>query len=190
MKVAITDPALPSRLTQVLADEGVVVMPCDTIYGIVGIAPASEARIRAIKGREQKSFLQLIVSAEWLNRFSDLELPEALTALWPGPLTLILPARSSPATVALRVPDDSLLRELMQELDRPLFSTSVNRSGEQPLWRIADIAEAFESSVDLLVDAGDLQDRLPSTILDVTSRPYRILRQGALEVPPALLEAQ
>jgi L-threonylcarbamoyladenylate synthase len=187
MKVAVTDPALPSRLTEVLGGGGVVVMPCDTIYGIVGIAPASEERIRAIKGREQKSFLQLIVSAGWLNRFSDLELPEALTALWPGPLTLILPARCSPATVALRVPDDSLLRELLQELDRPLFSTSVNRSGEPPLWRIADIVEAFEGSVDLLVDAGDLEGRLPSTILDVTSRPFRILRQGALELPPELL---
>jgi L-threonylcarbamoyladenylate synthase len=187
MRVAVTDPALPSRALEVLAGKGVVIMPCDTIYGIVGLAPASEARIRALKGREQKSFLQLIASADWLARFSDLQLPTGLAALWPGPLTLIVPARSAPGTVALRVPDDPLLRKLLQELDQPLYSTSVNRSGEPPLWRIPDIAEAFEELVDLLVDAGDLEGRLASTILDVTARPFRILRQGALEVPPELL---
>jgi L-threonylcarbamoyladenylate synthase len=188
MRVAVTDPALPSRLLEVLAGGGVVIMPCDTIYGIVGVAPASEERIRALKGREQKSFLQLIASADWLSRFSDLELPQGLSTFWPGPLTLIVPARGSSGTVALRVPDDPLLRELLQELDRPLYSTSVNRSGEPALWRIEDIAAAFESSLDLLVDAGDLEGRLPSTILDLTSSPIRILRQGALQVPQELLK--
>lgn len=188
MKIAVTDPALPMRLAEILAGGGVVVMPCDTIYGIVGAAPDSEERIRSIKGREGKQFLQLIASAEWVNRFSDLKLPEQLAALWPGPLTLILPARGKPDTVALRVPDDPLLRGLLQELDRPLFSTSVNRSGESPLWRFAEIAECFEHSVDLLIDAGDLEGRLPSTILDVASRPFRLLRPGALEVPPELLK--
>lgn len=188
MKIAVTDPALPMRLAEVLTGGGVVIMPCDTIYGIVGLAPDSEERLRAIKGREAKRFLQLIASQEWVSRFSDMKLPEALAALWPGPLTLILPARREPATVALRVPDDPLLRGLLQELDRPLFSTSVNRSGEPPLWRFADIAEGFEQSVDLLVDAGDLEGRLASTILDVTSRPFRVLRPGALQVPPELLK--
>jgi L-threonylcarbamoyladenylate synthase len=188
MRIAVTDPALPSRLLEVLAGGGVVIMPCDTIYGIVGIAPASEPRIRALKSREQKSFLQLIASADWLSRFSDIELAQGLSALWPGPLTLIVPARGSSRTVALRVPDDPLLRELLQELDRPLYSTSVNRSGEPALWRIEDIAAAFESSIDLLVDAGDLEGRLPSTILDLTSSPFRILRQGALQVPQELLK--
>jgi L-threonylcarbamoyladenylate synthase len=187
MRVAVTDPTLPSRALEVLAGGGVVIMPCDTIYGIVGVAPASEVRIRLLKGREQKSFLQLIASADWLSRFTDLRLPKALEALWPGPLTLIVPARSAAGTLALRVPDDPLLRELLQELQQPLYSTSVNRTGEPPLWRIPDIAEAFEELVDLVVDAGDLQGRLPSTILDVTARPFRILRQGALEVPQELL---
>ena len=187
MRVAVTDPALPSRLLEALAGGGIVIMPCDTIYGIVGVAPASGERIRALKGREQKAFLQLIASAEWLSRFSDLCIPPGLSALWPGPLTLIVPARGSSETVALRVPDAPLLRELLQELDRPLYSTSVNRSGEPALWRIEDIAAAFESSIDLLVDAGDLEGRLPSTILDVTASPFRILRQGALDIPPELL---
>jgi L-threonylcarbamoyladenylate synthase len=187
MKVAVTDPGLPSRLLEVLAGGGVVIMPCDTIYGIVGVAPASGERIRALKGREQKAFLQLIASAEWLNRFSDLRLPPGLSALWPGALTLIVPARDCSETVALRVPDDPLLRELLQELDRPLYSTSVNRSGEPALWRIEEIAAAFESSIELLVDAGDLEGRLPSTILDVTASPFRLLRQGALDIPPELL---
>jgi len=89
--------------------------------------------------------------------------------------------------VALRVPADPRLRSLLERLDRPLYSTSVNRSGQPALWRVADILGEFEAAVDLVVDAGDLPGRLPSTIVDVSRRPFRILRQGALSIPPEAL---
>lgn len=185
MRIRFEQPRLKGRLRRALAEGGVVIMPCDTIYGLVGAAPASERRIRTLKGREEKAFLQLIPAAEWLPRFTAAELPEPLRPYWPGPLTVIFP--TSTGTVALRVPDDRRLRALMLELDQPLYSTSVNRSGEPALWRIDDIVREFGPSVDLVVDAGDLPARLPSTILDVTRRPYRVLRQGALRLPEALL---
>jgi L-threonylcarbamoyladenylate synthase len=163
----------------------VAIMPCDTIYGLVGAAPGAEARLRVLKGREEKSFLQLIASADWLPRFGALALPEKLAGYWPGPLTLVFPLERG--SVALRVPADPGLRELLQRLDCPLFSTSVNRSGQPALWRIADILAEFEARVDLVVDAGDLPGRLPSTIVDLSRRPFRVLRQGALSLPPEAL---
>jgi len=63
----------------------------------------------------------------------------------------------------------------------------VNRSGQPALWRIADILEQFEGAVDLVVDAGDLLERLPSTIVDASRRPFRVLRRGALELPEKAL---
>jgi len=90
-------------------------------------------------------------------------------------------------SVALRVPADPRLRLLLQRLDRPLYSTSVNRSGQPALWRITDILGEFETGVDLVVDAGDLPGRLPSTIVDVSQHPFRVLRQGALSIPPEAL---
>ena len=185
MRIGAAEPGLAARLAELLAAGGVAIMPCDTIYGIVGPAPASEARLRELKGRGEKSFLQLIAGPDWLARFGQLRLPESLAAYWPGPLTLIFPAGQD--SVALRVPADPRLRALLERLDRPLYSTSVNRSGQPALWRIADIVEQFEAVVDLVVDAGDLPGRLPSTIVDVSQRPFRVLRQGALSIPPEAL---
>ena len=186
MKIDAAEPGLTGRLADCLSAGGVVIMPCDTIYGIVGPAPASQDRIRELKGRGEKSFLQLIAGPHWLPRFAVPAVPDRLSGYWPGPLTLIFP--TGQGSVALRVPADPLLRLLLERLDGPLFSTSVNRSGQPALWRIADILGEFETGVDLVVDAGDLPGRLPSTIVDVSQRPFRVLRQGALSIPPEALQ--
>jgi len=185
MRVGDSEPRVAERLARLLAAGGVAIMPCDTIYGIVGAVPESEARIRGLKGRAEKSFLQLIGGAGWLARFGALTLPEALAGYWPGPLTIIFPVAGG--SVALRVPSDPLLRDLLERLDRPLYSTSVNRSGQPALWRVAEILEQFEAAVDLVVDAGDLPGRQASTIVDVGRHPFQVLRQGSLELPEEAL---
>jgi L-threonylcarbamoyladenylate synthase len=158
-------------------------MPCDTIYGLVGSAPDTEARIRAIKGRgEDKPFLQLVADRSWVARVSPSEVPASLATHWPGPLTVILPALDG-GTVAVRVPDSAFLRGILEAVGRPLLSTSVNRAGKPALWKIGEIVKEFESEVDLVIDGGDLPGVRPSTIVDATVVPYRVVRQGALELP-------
>jgi L-threonylcarbamoyladenylate synthase len=181
-------PELLQELSRFLRGGGVAIIPCDTMYGIVGTAPGSEDRILQVKGRgEDKPFLQLIPDASWVSRVSDFSIPAALAGHWPGPLTIVIPAYAS-KTVALRVPDSPFLRDLISGLDRPIYSTSVNRAGNPPLWRIREIASEFERDVDLIVDAGDLPGSRPSTIVDATFRPFRVTRQGALEISPQELE--
>jgi L-threonylcarbamoyladenylate synthase len=187
VRLAIDEPKLFDVLVEVLQGGGVVVMPCDTIYGLVGIAPQTEAKIRDLKGRGEKSFLRLIPDLKWLARYTARDLPPELGSYWPGALTVIFPAKE-PGTVALRIPDDPLLLRVMGRLDRALFSTSVNPSGKPALWRIRDICSAFESRVDLVVDAGDRPEFVPSTIVDVTSKPFRLLRRGAVELPGELFK--
>ncbi len=175
-------------LAENLSAGGIVIMPCDTIYGIVGRVPDTEARIRAAKGRgETNPFLMLIASQLEVERFSNLSIDPRVASLWPGPLTLVVPARHG-GTVAVRVPGDKFVLKLLAEVGFPLYSTSANRSGEPPLDKIEKIIAEFESRVDLIVDAGNFTGRKPSTILDVSAKPYRILRQGACEVPDALLK--
>ncbi len=189
MKLEIDDPKLLETLVDVLDSNGVVVMPCDTIYGLVGVAPGTEDKIRSLKGRQEKSFLRLIPDLRWLPRFTDSVLPEKLKAYWPGALTVIFPTGQKHAgTVALRIPDDALLLRVMERLGKPLFSTSVNSSGQPALWRIREIMSAFEARVDLIVAAGDRPEGIPSTIIDITGRPYRLLRRGAVEIPNGLLK--
>ena len=123
MRVEIDDPRLLDTLVEALQSGAVVIMPCDTIYGFVGIAPETEGKIRELKGRQGKSFLRLIPHVQWLPRYSSRDLPSELKSYWPGALTIIFPAKKK-GTVALRIPDDPLLLQVMRRLGKALFSTS------------------------------------------------------------------
>ena len=150
------------------------------MYGLVGVAPETGERIRDIKGRgEDKPFLRLLPDPSWVVKFSSLAVPERLLKYWPGPLTLVFPAIAG-GTVALRVPDSRFLGELLDAVGKPLYSTSVNRAGAAPLRTVEEMRREFEDVVDLIYDSGDLPPGLPSTLVDVTSRPCKVLRPGAL----------
>jgi L-threonylcarbamoyladenylate synthase len=165
----------------------IVVMACDTIYGIVGRVPDTDGSIRRIKGRgETQPFLQLLSDSTAIES-SGAILPQSdILTLWPGPFTFIFLMKDG-GTTAFRVPEDSSLRSLIREVASPLYSTSVNRTGEPPLYDPADIESEFGNALALVEDSGRLQGRQPSTVVDLTVRPYRILRQGAGVVPERFL---
>lgn len=186
MVLARNDPNVRVRLLDTLEHDRVAIFPCDTIYGFVGRAPQTEAAIRHIKGRgETNPFLMLVGSIEQARSLSGRELDERVASLWPAPLTVVL--KTAGGTAAVRLPADPFLTGIISSLGSPIFSTSVNRSGSAPLWRISEIIQEFDRDVDLIVDAGDRPAGLPSTILDISGSPYRILRQGAFQVPAILL---
>lgn len=175
------DPRSVRQLVRCIRGGGVAVSPCDTIYGIVGKAPETEHRIRTLKGRgEAKPFIVLEPTVDEVTRAAVEGIPDSLLALWPGPLTLIV--RTKDGTTGYRVPSDPWLNGVLRQTG-PVYSTSVNFSGGPSLWRIADIVARFESLVDLIVDGGNLQNRIPSTILDISVSPYKLLRKGALPLP-------
>jgi L-threonylcarbamoyladenylate synthase len=178
------DPGLFAALLPVLRKNLPVILPCDTIYGIVGAAPGAETRIRALKGRtEHKPFLELIPDAALLADYTTQTVPARILAYWPGPLTIIVRRKGLRGNVALRVPQDEFLIRLLTKLGGPLYSTSVNESGRTFLRRIAEIVSAFEKKVEIIVDGGDLPDALPSTIVDLTASSFRLVRQGAAVLP-------
>jgi L-threonylcarbamoyladenylate synthase len=188
MVVRADDPGALAALVDILARGGVAVAPGDTMYGLVGIAPESEARLRRVKGRaEDKPFLLLVADSSWISRFTDMPIPQKLARHWPGPLTIVVPARAG-GTVAVRVPDSPFLHDLLAAIGKPLYSTSVNRAGAPPLQTVEAMRRELESDVDLIFDAGDLPPGAPSTLLDITEKPYRVLRQGALSIPPEDLQ--
>jgi L-threonylcarbamoyladenylate synthase len=186
--IGADNPGVLETVFGVLAARGIAILPCDTMYGIVGAVPESEHRIRVVKGRgEDKPFLQLIADVSWIRSFSDTLISPKLLKYWPGPLTIVIRRRSGD-TLAVRVPDSPLLTKLIKSLGKAIYSTSVNRAGEPPLRRIGEIRAEFEDDVDLIVDGGDLPESSASTIVDLSRRPAKILRQGSLIVTPADLE--
>ena len=183
MVLTAADPQSFPTLVRILAGGGVVIAPGDTMYGLVGVVPDAELRLRSVKGRgEEKPFLRLIADASWIQRISDVPMPARLARYWPGALTLVFPARGG-GTAALRAPDHRFLQELLRALDKPLYSTSVNRAGAEPLRTVEEMRRELEQEVDAIFDAGDQAPGAPSTLLDITRRPFAVLRQGSVRVP-------
>lgn len=196
------------RVANVLTEGGIVIIPTDTVYGFSGIVneydtdktaltdkvtgtlkEQTDARIRAIKGRsETKPLIQLIAKPEDIRQYTDDEIPQSLLDKWPGALTIIvhlkkeLPLAAVQPTVAFRCPGDEWLRLIISSVNKPIYSTSVNRSG-QPVLDTADaIIKEFGSEVDLIVDDGDKKGALPSTLVSIENGEVKVLRQGSVQV--------
>lgn len=185
------------RLAEILRSGGIMVLPTDTIYGLHCISSSGPAvdRIMRLKGRTGRSaFILLVSNMEMADRFVEDwpgESRELLERSWPAPLTAVLPAggRVSPGLapdgrVALRIPALSPLRRLIEQTGAPLISTSVNISGKKPLSRIKDIIRDFPG-LDAYISRMGRPCSLPTTVVDFSAAPFKILRQGGhvLKVP-------
>ena len=171
-----TDDAALAAIADVLARGGIALLPTDTIYGLHALAGSDAAvvRIAELKGRpDDKPFVVIAASADHLRMFGA-DVPAALDALWPAPLTAIM--RRGEGTVAARVPDLDWLRALLAKTG-PLVSTSANRAGEPPISAIVELANEVAAGVDAAIDTGR-RDGKPSTIVDFTSSSPRLVREG------------
>lgn len=162
----------------------VIIVPTDTVYGFSGIVDDkynTAEIIRNIKGRsESKSFIQLIANPEDIKKYTNDFIPQKLLSLWPGPLTIIVNSSKSNETIAFRCPGDKWIRDIIQETGKPIFSTSVNRSGEMILDTESSIINEFEKSVDFIVLDGNKKNSLPSTIIKLIDNKWTVMRQGAV----------
>jgi len=186
---------------KLVRDGGIIVYPTETFYGIGG-SPFMEAvadRVYAVKGRDFGKPLPLIAADRSAAREATGPWPFSADYLadrfWPGPLSLLLPAlESCPAAlhagtgqVALRVSSHPTARALAAASGGGLIATSANLSGKPPASRIEDLDPAVANRVDGVLDAGPLPGGLPSTLVDVSVWPPRLVRSGA--VPWEAVEA-
>jgi tRNA threonylcarbamoyl adenosine modification protein (Sua5/YciO/YrdC/YwlC family) len=176
-----------------------VVMPTDTVYGIAADAFDATAvqRLLDAKGRGRSSPPPVLVpTLATLDALAH-TVPDAVLVLtrelWPGPLTIVLPAQPSlvwdlgetNGTVALRMPDQRIALELLADTG-PLAVSSANRTGRPPATTAQQALDELGESVAVYLDAGPTPGATPSTILDATALaagtgPLTILRLGALD---------
>lgn len=178
----------------VLAAGGLVACPTETFYALAADArnEAALARLLAVKQRPStKPLLVLIADRAMLTKVAAAipPLAEALMArFWPGPLTLILPARpdlplpltGGSGTIGVRQPGLALTRRLLEIFGGPITGTSANLSGQEPLLTAKQVQAALGAKIDLIVADGPCPGGLPSTIVDVAQAPGRVLRPGAI----------
>ena len=184
---------LSRQVASVLQRSGLVAIPTETFYGL-GVNPFDARavdRLRAVKGREDaKPFLVLVASINDLSAFVEHVPPAAsllIEGFWPGPLTILFPARASlphaltagTGLVGMRVSSCRPLCELLTRVG-PLTGTSANRAGAAPARTAEAVQQALGDAVDLILDAGPTPGGLPSTVVDA-HHSLRIVREGAIE---------
>ena len=188
-----------SRAIQALHAGGVVILPTETLYGLSCRAddPSALERIARIKRMPSvREFVALIDGLARLTpRLSPRQDPRSLAWLqriWPAPLSCVLALRAPAAwgrpragdvDAALRVPASPWLCALLAELQEPLVSTSANRSGQPPLASIPQLVRELGTEVDLILEDPELAGAgSPSTLVDATAWPPRLLRAGSWDV--------
>lgn len=168
--------------------------PTETYYGLGALARDADAVARLVraKGRPDGKPLPLVAADVAAVREVAILGPRAArlaARFWPGPLTLVLPARAGlPAaitagtgTVGVRVPGSDVARALAREAGGAIVSTSANASGEQPAARAEDLAPELRDRIDLVLDAGPSPGAAPSTVVAVDERGgVRLLRAGVV----------
>ena len=176
-------------------DQGAVIgVPTDTVYGLVCLCRDAAAidRLFAVKERpSHKALPVLLGDAEQVRavvRGAGGPVAQALIErYWPGPLTLVLPARShlpvaliaGGETVGVRVPAQPFLRALARRVG-PLASSSANRSGAPPCATPAAALAQLDGRIPLLIDAGPSPLAQASTVLDLSAPQPRLLREGPI----------
>jgi len=195
------DPKTPAIAANIIMQGGLVAIPTETVYGLGanGLDESAVAKIFEAKGRPQDNPLILHISGpEQIELFCH-HIPQAAYDLaekfWPGPLTMVLPARSNVPrrttagldTVGIRCPDSDVTREIIRLSGVPLAAPSANISGKPSTTTAKHVKYDHDGRIDAIVDGGSCRVGVESTIIDLSGERPRLLRPGGIS-PEQLAE--
>ena len=191
----------PAVAAEIIKNGELVAIPTETVYGLGanGLNPEAVAKIFKAKGRPQDNPLILhIADAADMEKYCH-SIPEAAyklaEAFWPGPLTLVLPAKeivpscttAGLPTVAIRCPDNAVTREIIRLSGVPIAAPSANISGKPSTTTAKHVKYDHDGRIDAIVDGGGCRVGVESTIVDLSGEKPRLLRPGGIS-PEQLAE--
>ena len=194
LKVDPNTEAVFANARTVLLAGGVIAFPTDTFYGL-GVDPFNREAVNKVfelKGREKNKPLILLISSRVQLETMVKEITPAHSALihkfWPGPLTLlfkpgsVIPENVSAGSnrIGIRQPGNTMTRNLISALGKPITAPSANLAGESPPITAKQVQQSFGNRVDLIFDGGTCQGGRPSTLVDAVEMPVRLVRQGVI----------
>lgn len=182
------------EIQSVLNSGGVIAFPTDTFYGLGAdpFNPDALSKIFQIKQRPTDKPLLVLTDSviEWETLVNGLtgDAIDLMEQFWPGPLTLIFKAApglpdaltAGTGTIGIRLPDHPFTSKLLEALERPLTAPSANISGMEELTTAQQVESALGDKLDLIIDGGPTPGGKASTILDTTTNPPTLIREGAL----------
>jgi L-threonylcarbamoyladenylate synthase len=172
----------------------VIVFPTETLYGLGADASNQKAveKVFQLKGRDPRTPIPVIVADEKMLRLLVAEVSPITQKLmkhfWPGPLTLVLPARAGTPKqllnktggIGVRISSQPIATQLVKELGRPLTATSANPSGRQAASTVQAAKDYFTGQVDIFIDGGRLPSKIGSTVVKITGEKIEIVREGEI----------
>ncbi len=188
------DPDVLERAGAVLRTGGLVAYPTETVYGLAASAFVVDSVARVFDAK-QRPFSQAlpvqiadVSEVETLARSVPPAARRLLADFFPGPLTLIfwrqpsvsLTVTGGTNTIGLRMPDHAVALGVLRAFGAPLVCPSANLTGRRAPMSARDVLEDLDGVIDLVLDGGETADRTPSTVLDLTTDPARILREGKI----------
>ncbi len=189
--IKASDPEAPRRAASVVERGGVIIYPTETLYGIGALASSEKSaeKVFDIKGRPHGSPIPVLGrDITMLERLVEFNKTAASLAeeFWPGPLTLVLKDKgklpplitAGTRKAAVRVSAHPFVIRLFNELDSPVTSTSANPSGGLNLLEFKEIFDTFNGKVELIIDSGNIPPSKGSTVVDATTIPPGIIREG------------
>lgn len=200
MNTQLLNPNEIETAAAIIKSGGLVGIPTETVYGLGanGLNPLAVRSIFQAKGRPQDNPLILhIPDASWLETYCE-DIPESAWRLakrfWPGPLTMILPRKplvpdvvtAGLDTVGMRCPAHSMCRDIIAAAGVPVAAPSGNTSGRPSPTTARHMLDDMDGKIDAILDGGDCQVGVESTIVDLTCRPPRLLRPGGIPLEELL----
>jgi L-threonylcarbamoyladenylate synthase len=189
-----SEDAVLSRAAETLKAGGIVAYPTETFYGLGADATNEKAiqKIFAVKGRNFNNPISLIIAKE--ENLPELvqEVPESarklIQAFWPGALTIVFQASrnvsplltAGTGKIGIRLSGYVSARSIAERLGKPITATSANKSGSPECTTAQEVADQIGDKVDAIIDLGVTPGGKGSTIIDVTSHPPQILREGII----------
>lgn len=186
---------LAGQVEVALAQDGLVLLPTETVYGVAARAdrPAALARLAALKGYPDaaRPWTWHVGTPDALSAFESLLLPARRLAerYWPGPLTLVLPGVprglepiARDGWTGVRLPAHRATASLLASLPFPVTMTSANRATEAPAANVDAIPAELRDALDLILDAGPARLAEPSSVLRVGRGKFELLRSGLHDI--------
>ncbi|NQT95968.1 MAG: threonylcarbamoyl-AMP synthase [Candidatus Omnitrophica bacterium] len=172
------------EVAEIIRHGGVAAIPTETVFGLGCDAGNKEAvkKLYTIKKRPAgKPFTIQIATFDQLADYLD-KLPPGvekfLKEFWPGPLTALLKGKDG--KIGLRMPDNKTTLSIIKEAKVSLAVTSANISGDRDVSSAKDAFKVFDGSIEAVVDDGIIAKGIASTVVDCTTLPYKILREGTI----------
>ena len=170
-----------------LRSGGLVAFPTETVYGLGAnlLNKRAVERLYKVKRRSRdKPFTIHIAQTEKVEEFArdiSTNAYKLIDKLWPGPLTIILKSRKNNGAVGLRMPKNLIALNLLEATAVPVVVPSANISGDKPPKTTKEVLNSLNGLIDIVMDGGEVELGVESTIADLTREDYRIIREGAIK---------